>query len=217
MKRVASAVGEGSIAVAFVHRVLKESRSTMPAGACEHINAVDNRPAARSAHECEECVTMGAPGCTCGPARNAARTRCCDNSPNRHATGHARRSGHPVIASAEPGERWLYCYPDDAFAEDAGRRARRVVASEIATRAAANRPRLPPRRLSPGVPTPKAASANFAKRIAAAIQSRLNAARQPARSDRPDRVRPRPGRRSRAPSPGSIATTIRRSIALRAA
>ena len=22
-----------------------------------------------------------------------------------------------VIASAEPGERWLYCYPDDAFAE----------------------------------------------------------------------------------------------------
>jgi hypothetical protein len=32
-------------------------------------------------------------------------------------TKHARASGHPVIASAEPGERWLYCYPDDAFAE----------------------------------------------------------------------------------------------------
>jgi len=39
------------------------------------------------------------------------------NSPNRHATKHARTSGHPVIASAEPGERWLYCYPDDEFAE----------------------------------------------------------------------------------------------------
>jgi hypothetical protein len=25
-------------------------------------------------------------------------------------------SDHPVIASAEPGERWLYCYPDAAFA-----------------------------------------------------------------------------------------------------
>ncbi len=24
---------------------------------------------------------------------------------------------HPVVASAEPGERWLYCYPDDGFAE----------------------------------------------------------------------------------------------------
>ena len=26
-------------------------------------------------------------------------------------------SGHPVVASAEPGERWLYCYPDDHMAE----------------------------------------------------------------------------------------------------
>ena len=48
---------------------------------------------------------------TCG------KTLCCDNSPNRHATRHAQVSGHPVIASAEPGERWLYCYPDDAVAE----------------------------------------------------------------------------------------------------
>src|SRR6185369_15361856 len=30
---------------------------------------------------------------------------------------HARATGHPVIASAEPGERWLYCYPDDTFTE----------------------------------------------------------------------------------------------------
>jgi hypothetical protein len=30
---------------------------------------------------------------------------------------YAHATGHPVIASAEPGERWLYCYPDDAFAE----------------------------------------------------------------------------------------------------
>jgi hypothetical protein len=44
-------------------------------------------------------------------------TLCCDSSPNRHASQHARSSSHPVIASAEPGERWLYCYPDEAFAE----------------------------------------------------------------------------------------------------
>ena len=44
-------------------------------------------------------------------------TLCCDSSPNRHASGHARTSGHPVIASAEVGERWLYCYPDDEMAE----------------------------------------------------------------------------------------------------
>jgi len=45
------------------------------------------------------------------------RTRCCDSSPNRHASKHAAVSQHPVINSAEPGESWLYCYPDDAFAE----------------------------------------------------------------------------------------------------
>jgi len=33
------------------------------------------------------------------------------------AAKHAKATGHPVIASAERGERWLYCYPDDAFAE----------------------------------------------------------------------------------------------------
>ena len=49
--------------------------------------------------------------------QECGETLCCDNSPNKHATKHARASGHPVIASAEAGERWLYCYPDDGFAE----------------------------------------------------------------------------------------------------
>jgi Zn-finger in ubiquitin-hydrolases and other protein len=44
-------------------------------------------------------------------------TLCCDSSPNRHAAKHARASKHSVIASAEPGERWLYCYPDDQTTE----------------------------------------------------------------------------------------------------
>ncbi|GAB7192110.1 hypothetical protein NUM3379_28190 [Kineococcus sp. NUM-3379] len=37
---------------------------------------------------------------------------CCDSSPNRHATGHAGGSGHPVVRSFEPGEDWFWCYPD---------------------------------------------------------------------------------------------------------
>jgi hypothetical protein len=35
----------------------------------------------------------------------------------KHASRRARTAGHPVIASAEPGERWLSCFPDDAFKE----------------------------------------------------------------------------------------------------
>jgi hypothetical protein len=38
---------------------------------------------------------------------------CCDNSPGQHATAHAKTTGHPMIASFEPGERWFYDYRDE--------------------------------------------------------------------------------------------------------
>jgi len=83
---------------------------------CEHLAAVTSvKPAA--AHECDECVRIGASWVHLRTCQTCGVTRCCDSSPNRHATKHARGSGHPVVASAEPGERWLYCYPDDDFAE----------------------------------------------------------------------------------------------------
>ena len=88
----------------------------MPGTTCKHIDAVTSvRPP--KAHVCDECVTMGGSWVHLRTCQECGGTRCCDNSPNRHATGHAHATGHPVIASAEPGERWLYCYPDDAFAE----------------------------------------------------------------------------------------------------
>jgi len=66
--------------------------------------------------ECEECVKTGDPWVHLRTCQECGVTLCCDSSPNRHASRHARASAHPVIASAQPGERWLYCYPDDAFA-----------------------------------------------------------------------------------------------------
>ena len=83
---------------------------------CAHIDAIDSvRGPLR--HECEECVKIGARWVHLRTCQTCGTTRCCDDSPNRHATEHAHESGHPVIASAERGERWLYCYPDDVFAE----------------------------------------------------------------------------------------------------
>lgn len=83
---------------------------------CDHISSVKDikQPARR---ECEECVKIGSPWVHLRTCQQCGTTRCCDNSLNQHATKHAKKSGHPVIASAELGERWLYCYPDDAFAE----------------------------------------------------------------------------------------------------
>ncbi|HEU4510239.1 MAG TPA: UBP-type zinc finger domain-containing protein [Pyrinomonadaceae bacterium] len=82
---------------------------------CKHIDEVDEikRPKVR---QCDECVKIGAVWVHLRTCQTCGTTRCCDSSPNRHATKHANASGHPVIASAETSERWLYCYPDDAFA-----------------------------------------------------------------------------------------------------
>lgn len=83
--------------------------------ACSHISAIASiTPAA--AYECAECVRIGARWVHLRTCQTCGITHCCDSSPNRHATRHARETAHPVVASAEPGERWLYCYPDDAMA-----------------------------------------------------------------------------------------------------
>jgi len=88
----------------------------MPDERCVHIAAITTVRHAKR-RECEECVKIGARWVHLRTCQECGTTQCCDDSPNRHASKHARASGHPVIASAEPGERWLYCYPDDAFAE----------------------------------------------------------------------------------------------------
>jgi hypothetical protein len=88
----------------------------MPNRSCDHIRAVTTvkSPTRRV---CEECVAIGARWVHLRTCQECGRTLCCDSSPNRHATAHHRASAHPVIASAEPGERWLFCYPDDAFVD----------------------------------------------------------------------------------------------------
>jgi hypothetical protein len=87
----------------------------MPDQSCPHLTAVTTvrHPERR---ECEDCVRIGASWVHLRTCQACGSTRCCDSSPNQHASKHARGSGHPVIASAEPGERWLYCYPDDLMA-----------------------------------------------------------------------------------------------------
>jgi Zn-finger in ubiquitin-hydrolases and other protein len=84
--------------------------------ACQHISAIKKIKTAK-AHECEECVKIGSPWVHLRTCQTCDVTLCCDSSPNKHMTKHSRSTGHPVVASAEPGERWLYCYPHDDFAE----------------------------------------------------------------------------------------------------
>lgn len=66
---------------------------------------------------CEVCVETGDTWVHLRTCQACGVTLCCDSSPNRHASEHAQTSRHPVIASAEPGERWLFCYLDEVFVE----------------------------------------------------------------------------------------------------
>jgi uncharacterized UBP type Zn finger protein len=84
--------------------------------ACPDIAAI---PAVKPPHVrvCEACVQTGDRWVHLRTCQTCGVVLCCDSSPNRHASRHAHASNHPVIASAEPGERWLYCYVDEVFAE----------------------------------------------------------------------------------------------------
>ena len=88
----------------------------MSAKTCAHIAALKGIKHAKK-RECDECVKIGATWVHLRTCQECGTTRCCDSSPNQHASKHARASGHPVIASAEPGEQWLFCYTDDAYTE----------------------------------------------------------------------------------------------------
>jgi hypothetical protein len=42
------------------------------------------------------------------------RIGCCDSSPNQHARRHAVETGHAIITSFEPGERWFWDFEKEA-------------------------------------------------------------------------------------------------------
>lgn len=42
---------------------------------------------------------------------------CCDDSPMKHASGHWRETGHPIIQSFEPGEDWFWDFSTHDYYE----------------------------------------------------------------------------------------------------
>jgi len=83
---------------------------------CPHIKSIHHLKHAKRG-ECEECMKSGDTWVHLRTCQSCGVTLCCDSSPNRHASRHATVSGHPVVISAEPGARWMYCFPDDVMAE----------------------------------------------------------------------------------------------------
>jgi uncharacterized UBP type Zn finger protein len=90
----------------------------MPTEICDHLPRSEE-PAPRTPEGCEECLAAGDRWVHLRLCLDCGQVGCCNDSKNRHAMKHAQSTGHPVIRSLEPGERWQYCYPDDAFYDPA--------------------------------------------------------------------------------------------------
>jgi uncharacterized UBP type Zn finger protein len=83
---------------------------------CEHLSAITTIKTAKE-NVCEECIKINARWMHLRTCQTCGVTLCCDSSPNKHATKHYHASGHPVVISSEPGDRWLWCYKDELIAE----------------------------------------------------------------------------------------------------
>jgi hypothetical protein len=73
-----------------------------------------NPTEAPSGEGCVECLAGGGWWLHLRRCAECGHIGCCDSSPGQHATRHFHQSGHPVIASFEPGEDWFYDYRTEA-------------------------------------------------------------------------------------------------------
>ncbi|HMD96226.1 MAG TPA: UBP-type zinc finger domain-containing protein [Terriglobia bacterium] len=83
------------------------------ATSCTHLDQA--RPVQPNTKGCEECLKSGQRWVALRMCLVCGHVGCCDSSPGRHATGHFKQTGHPVMKSVEPGQDWSWCYIDKAY------------------------------------------------------------------------------------------------------
>lgn len=71
----------------------------------------------RPGQGCQACLAMNPPGTWLHLRTNLGDgfTGCCDMSPNRHSTKHAKETGLPLVTSAQPTETWVYDYATETM------------------------------------------------------------------------------------------------------
>jgi uncharacterized UBP type Zn finger protein len=78
---------------------------------CSHLDRI--RDVEPRTDGCEECLRTGGEWVHLRMCLSCGHVGCCDESPNRHATKHFRRTRHPIMRSLEPGETWMWCFVDE--------------------------------------------------------------------------------------------------------
>ncbi|MDX6583906.1 MAG: hypothetical protein QOI10_3090 [Solirubrobacterales bacterium] len=80
---------------------------------CTHLDHVMVTELPVQVAGCEDCLRSGDPWLHLRICLECGYVGCCDSSPNRHASAHARSTDHPLIRSLEPGEEWSWCFVDE--------------------------------------------------------------------------------------------------------
>jgi len=80
---------------------------------CGHLDLVVLNVLPDEVAGCDDCLLTGSGWVHLRICLTCGHVGCCDSSPNRHASGHARAIGHPLIRSLEPGEEWVWCFTDE--------------------------------------------------------------------------------------------------------
>lgn len=81
--------------------------------ACTHLDQI--RVVESDRRECPQCAETGDDWVQLRLCLACGAVGCCDDSVNRHATGHFLSTQHPIMQSLEPGEDWRYCFVDHAL------------------------------------------------------------------------------------------------------
>ncbi len=80
--------------------------------ACTHLDQI-HVVEPHTLEGCEDCLKAGGWWVHLRLCLTCGHVGCCDSSPSRHATQHAKEDGHPIVKSFEPGEEWRWCYVDE--------------------------------------------------------------------------------------------------------
>jgi uncharacterized UBP type Zn finger protein len=82
---------------------------------CTHLDQL--RDVTPGTDGCAECLVSGDRWVHLRMCLECGHVGCCDSSKNKHATKHFRKTHHPLMRSAEPGETWGWCYLDEVQLE----------------------------------------------------------------------------------------------------
>jgi ubiquitin-hydrolase Zn-finger-containing protein len=78
---------------------------------CTHLDTLN--PVTPSDDGCHECLAAGGRWVHLRMCQQCGHVGCCDSSPMKHASAHAREVDHPIMRSLEPGEDWSWCFVDE--------------------------------------------------------------------------------------------------------